>query len=219
MPLSHTQQFVIWVLPILFAITLHEAAHAYVASYLGDPTARRLGRVSLNPLRHIDPIGSILVPIAVLFLSKFTFSFGWAKPVPIQAAYFKKPRRDLILATAAGPLSNFLMALLWGLFLKISLSFPALSSSPTMVFIYFTSQAGILINLVLAYFNLIPLLPLDGGQIFSNLLPPRLSQKYEKLSPFGFLLLLALLFTGLWAKIINPLLISSLGLISYLFRL
>lgn len=216
--LTSVQRLVIWILPILFAVTIHEAAHAWVASRLGDKTAKMLGRLSFNPIKHIDLIGTIIVPILILILSQFSFVFGWAKPVPINASYFKNPRRDLALATAAGPISNLLMALLWALCLKLgSLFNPAHSN--TALFMVLTGQAGIIINLFLAYLNLIPIPPLDGGRIAMSLLPLRQALIYQKIEPYGFFILLALLFSGLLGWFIRPLVKMSLAVIFFLIHL
>ncbi|KTD24781.1 transmembrane protein [Legionella lansingensis] len=201
--LTAVQQIAIWLLPVLFAITLHEAAHAWVAYRLGDTTAKMLGRLSFNPFRHIDLIGTILIPIIVLLLSQFNFVFGWAKPVPIDASQFSHPRRDVAFTTAAGPLSNLLMALLWAALLKLALLLnPQVSN--IALFTLLTARAGIIINLLLAYLNLIPIPPLDGSRIVSSLLPPHLATLYEKIEPFGIIILLILIFTGILGWLINP---------------
>jgi len=216
--LSAIQKIVIWILPVLLAITLHEAAHAWVAARLGDTTAKMLGRLSFNPLKHIDPIGTILVPIVILILSQFHFVFGWAKPVPINSTYFKKPRRDLALATGAGPLSNLIMAFLWTICLKIgSMLHP--STSNLALFMVLSGQAGIIINLLLAYLNLLPILPLDGGRILTSLLPFRQAMQYEKIEPYGTLILLILIFTGVLGWLIRPPINWSMAGLYSLFNL
>lgn len=215
--LSTIQQIAIWILPVLFAITFHEAAHAWVANYFGDSTAKMLGRLSFNPIRHVDLIGTIIVPIAVLLMSNFSFVFGWAKPVPINSSQFKNPRRDLAIATAAGPFSNLLMALFWALCMKIGTLLNLQSS--LSLFLLLTGRAGVIINLLLAFLNLLPIPPLDGSRIVSYLLPIRQATTYEKLEPFGLPILILLMFTGILAWLINPLLNWSMSVIRYLFNL
>ena len=216
--LTLIQKIAVWSIPVLLAITLHEAAHAYVASRCGDTTAKMLGRLSINPFRHIELIGTILVPIIVAVLSQFQFIFGWAKPVPINWARLRKPRRDMGLVAAAGPLANFIMALLWAICLKIaSMLHPELSKP--VLFMLLTAQAGLLINLILAFLNLIPIPPLDGSKIVASLLPPRKAVQYLKIERFGFLILIFLLFTGALNWLLSPLLSGSLGLIYTVFNL
>lgn len=215
--LSTIQQIVVWILPVLFAITLHEAAHAWVAFRLGDTTAKALGRVSFNPLHHIDLIGTILVPIVVLVLSNFNYVFGWAKPVPIRASQLRNPRRDLALATAAGPFSNLLMAILWAAIFKAGLSIDPRTSTVGL-FILLTARAGIIINLLLLFFNLIPIPPLDGSKIVASLLPIRQAMQYEKLEPYGFYILLALLFTGVLNTFISAPINWTFAMLSALFN-
>lgn len=216
--LSTIQRIVIWILPVLFAITLHEAAHAWVANRFGDTTAKMLGRLSFNPLKHIDPIGTILVPIVILILSQFNFVFGWAKPVPINSSQLRNPRRDLALATAAGPLSNLIMAFLWAICLKLGLMLDPRTSNAAL-FMTLTGQAGIIINLLLAYLNLIPIPPLDGGRILACLLPLRQSLKFQKIEPYGIFILLALIFSGALNWIISPPIRWSAAMLYSLFNL
>lgn len=214
--LSLIQKIAVWALPVLLAITLHEAAHAYAAHRFGDSTAKMLGRLSLNPIRHIDLIGTIIVPLLVGILSQFNFVFGWAKPVPINENQLRNPRRDMALATAAGPVSNFVMAILWAALFKLSLSLNP-QSSASALFLAYTAQAGIIINLILAFLNLLPVPPLDGSRVVASLLPPRQSQQYLRIEPFGFLILLALLLTGALGWILSPLIGWSLIFIKTLF--
>jgi len=216
--LSTIQQVVVWILPVLFAITLHEAAHAWVAWLLGDVSAKLAGRVSINPIRHIDPIGTILVPILVMLISHFTFVFGWAKPVMIDSSNFKKPRRDIALSVAAGPSANIVMALLWAVALKIGLMLHPEVSRPAL-FLVLSARAGIIINLLLAIFNLLPIPPLDGSKIVAMMLPAKQALIFEKIEPYGFFILLALLFTGVLNWMISPPINWSLRAISSLFNL
>lgn len=212
------QKICVWAIPVIFAITLHEAAHAWVANRLGDSTAKMLNRLSLNPIRHIDFIGTLLVPILVAVLSQFQFIFGWAKPVPINWSQLKHPRRDMSLVAAAGPVSNLLMAVFWSCCLKIaSLLHP--ETSLVMLFLLLASQAGILINLVLAFLNLIPIPPLDGSRILAGFLPRAAAANFLRIEPFGFFILLALLLSGLLGTLLTPLLEWSLELINTVFRL
>jgi Zn-dependent protease len=216
--LTLIQKIAVWAIPVMLAITLHEAAHAWAANRCGDSTAKMLGRLSINPVRHIDLIGTIIVPIAVAVLSGFHFIFGWAKPVPINWKLLRKPRRDSALVAAAGPLSNFLMAILWVSTLKLAtLLHP--ETSKTGLFILLAAQAGILINLILAFLNLIPVPPLDGSRIVASLLPPKQAWYYLKLEPYGFFILVALLFTGLLGWFLQPLLEWSYNFLYTLFKL
>jgi Zn-dependent protease len=191
--LNLLQRIAIWTLPVLFAITVHEVAHGWVAMRLGDRTAMMLGRLTLNPIKHIDPIGTLLVPGLMLAFSNFIF--GWAKPVPVTWENLRHPKRDMALVAAAGPMANLLMALLWVGVMKLSLLLPAALSQTTQPLLYM-GAAGIQINLVLMLLNLLPLPPLDGGRIVSSLLPDKLSWRYNQLEKFGFLILLVLLATG-----------------------
>ena len=216
--LSLIQNIAVWIVPVLLAITLHEAAHAWVANRCGDPTAKALGRLSINPLRHVDLIGTIAVPILVGVLTQFQFIFGWAKPVPINWRLLHNPRRDMAWVAAAGPLSNFIMALLWASCFKIAtLLHP--ESSHIALFMLLTGQAGVLVNLVLGILNLIPIPPLDGSRVVASLLPPRRAALYLKLEPFGFFILITLLLTGVLSLLITPLLSWSLSFITALFNL
>jgi Zn-dependent protease len=182
------QNFAVYVLPILFSITLHEAAHAYAAKYFGDTTAYAQGRMSLNPVRHIDPVGTLLIPI-VLYFSGSPFLFGYAKPVPVDWSKLRNPKRDMLWVALAGPGANLFMALLWMLF---SLALVALGVNEP--FFLKMAEGGVWINLVIFAFNLFPVPPLDGGRIMFSLLPNRLAYKYGQLEPYGFFIVLALLF-------------------------
>jgi len=215
--LNTIQKISYWIIPVLFAITLHEAAHAFVAHRLGDSTAKMLGRLSINPLRHIDLIGTIVVPIAIAVLSNFHFVFGWAKPVPINWTQLKNPRRDMALVAAAGPLSNIVMAFFWAVLLKLLIAIHPAASSPVL-FLYMAAQAGILINMVLAILNFIPIPPLDGSRVVASLLPPSAAIQYMRIEPFGFFIILALLLTGILGWIIQPILMWSVQLLFSMVR-
>lgn len=199
--LSQIQTIAIWTLPILFGVTLHEVAHGWVASRLGDPTAKMLGRLSLNPIKHIDLIGTIIVPVACLLLGNFVF--GWAKPVPIDWRNLKNPRRDTALVALAGPGSNLLMAIFWAFIAKLGLML-AHSGFPEAVFLAYTGEAGILINLLLMVVNLFPLPPLDGSRVVSSLLPRTAARAFDSLEPYGFFILLGLLMTGILPWLLGP---------------
>lgn len=215
--LSTIQQISIWILPMLFAITIHEASHAWVAARCGDTTAKALGRLSMNPIKHIDLIGTILVPIVILIFTHFNFAFGWAKPVPINPNFFKHRNRDEILVAFAGPLSNLLMALTWTGIAKLAiLSHPDLSI--IALFFLLSAKAGIVINLVLGFLNLLPIPPLDGGRIVAALLPHRWAIPFQKLERFGFLILLALMLTGVLAIILNPIMNASIQFLQQLIN-
>lgn len=212
------QQACIWAFPVLLAITLHEAAHAYVANLCGDTTAKMLGRLSLNPIRHIDPIGTLLIPIAIGLLTHFSFVFGYAKPVPINWSQLRHPRRDMIWVTLAGPVSNILMAILWGGCFKIATNLHPETSMPAL-FLLMSARAGMIINLVLAALNLLPIPPLDGSRVISSLLPPRKAIIYEKIEPYGFVILILLMFTGVLNRILAPLINIGLYALSAIFQL
>jgi len=200
--LSLPQLFAVWVLPVLFAITVHEVAHGWVAKRLGDPTAERLGRLTLNPIKHIDPVGTVLVPALLLVLGGFMF--GWAKPVPVTWENLRNPKRDMAIVAAAGPAANFLMAIGWALLAVGGTLFPA-EWSGAAVPLFYMGQAGISINIVLMVLNLLPLPPLDGGRVAVGLLPGPLAWQLSRVEPYGFFILLGLLATGLLGRILAPL--------------
>jgi Zn-dependent protease len=204
------QTIAIYSLPVLFAITLHEAAHGYVARHFGDMTAHAQGRISLNPLRHIDVVGTIVVPLAILLLSGGRFLFGWAKPVPVNYSALRKPRRHMAWVAAAGPAANLAMAVGWAVLLRLSaLMAPNFFSVPMAKM----AMAGILVNLVFMCLNLLPILPLDGGRIVASLLPSRFAVPYARLEPWGLPLLVLLMLTNVLDDILNPLLGLSAALI------
>lgn len=192
-----------WIIPILLGITLHEAAHAWVANYLGDDTAKRLGRLSFNPFRHIDLVGTLLIPLFIAIVTHYHFVFGWAKPVPINARNFKNPRRDEALIAAAGPIINLLMAIFWFLCFKLSVHY-SLKITSLSHFLFLCSQVGVLINLMLIIINLIPIPPLDGSRILASIMSPKYAAQYMKIEPYGFIILLVLLFSQILRLLIEP---------------
>ncbi|HWN30282.1 MAG TPA: site-2 protease family protein [Burkholderiales bacterium] len=210
----------IWALPVIFAITLHEAAHGYVAKHFGDLTAYAQGRVSLNPLRHIDMTGTIIVPLVLLILSKLFggsgILFGWAKPVPVNFSGLRHPKRDMLWVAAAGPGANLLMALFWALVLKFAINLPESGYALPMGLM---GKAGIQINVVLMVLNLLPIPPLDGGRIAVSLLPHHLSFRFSRIEPYGMFILLLLLFSGILGIIMWPLVSTAMQLIGSVFNL
>jgi Zn-dependent protease len=199
--LSLAQKIVIWSLPILFGITLHEVAHGWMAKQLGDRTAEMLGRLTINPLKHIDPIGTVLLPLLLLAISNFIF--GWARPVPVTWENLKHPRRDMALVALAGPGANLLMILFWIIIIRAGAWFDP--GTPWLAqMLILMGWAGVLINGVLMILNLIPIPPLDGSRVVSALLPRRAAYLYSRLEPFGLPILLLLLVTGLLGKLMMP---------------
>ena len=201
--LSLPQLFAIWALPVLFAITVHEVAHGWVASKLGDKTALMLGRLTLNPSKHIDPFGTILVPSLLLFLGA-GFIFGWAKPVPVTWANLKHPKRDIAIVALAGPVANLLMACGWALVTKLGIMLVNSGAQANFIVLIYMGQAGVMINLILGVLNLLPLPPLDGSRIASSLLPRRMAMQYDKLEPYGLFILLGLLVLGVLGNMLLP---------------
>lgn len=209
----------IYAIPVLLAITLHEAAHGYVARHFGDPTAYQAGRISLNPLRHIDPVGTILVPAAILVASRLlgggAMLFGWAKPVPVDFSRLRHPKKDMLWVAAAGPGSNLLMAFGWaGLIKLVSISPENLYS----VALIKMGLAGIEINAILMLLNLLPIPPLDGGRIAVSLLPHRLAWQFSRIEPYGFMILLLLLFTNILGVILMPLMAGFRYFLAVIFQ-
>jgi Zn-dependent protease len=188
--LSLLQILAVAAIPVLFAITIHEVAHGWVARRFGDRTAEMLGRLTLNPIKHIDPLGTVIVPALALMTTGFLF--GWAKPVPVSIRNLRNPRRDMMLVAAAGPGSNILMALFWAFFTKL-ITLSGLEGL-TLQFFLTMGQIGVFINVILAVFNMLPIPPLDGGRVLSGLLPPRMSTRLDALEPYGLILVLAFIF-------------------------
>jgi len=203
-------------LPVILAITVHEAAHGYVARHFGDLTAWQLGRVTLNPLRHIDPIGTVLVPALLYWSTGGAFLFGWAKPVPVNFGRLHDPKKDMLWVAAAGPFVNLLMALAWALVLKLALGLPDSALGEVLAAM---AKGGIGINAMIMLLNPLPASKLDGGRIDVSLLPHRKAWKFAQLERFGFLILLALLFTHVLDKILDPLLNGFLRLITAIFNI
>jgi len=204
------QTISIYALPVLFAITLHEAAHGYVARHFGDMTAFAQGRISLNPVRHIDLVGTIIVPLAILALSGGRFFFGWAKPVPVNYSALRSPKKHMMWVAAAGPAANLAMTVMWVIVLKLALLLPDnFFTHPLRLM----AEAGILVNLIFMFLNLLPILPLDGGRILAGLLPNRIAWQYAKLEPWGLPLLILLLVTNVLDVILVPLIGGSGSLI------
>jgi Zn-dependent protease len=200
----------VYALPVLFAITLHEAAHAYAARYFGDNTAYAAGRMSLNPIKHIDPFGTILIPLALYLTTGFVF--GYAKPVPVDFARLKNPKRDMAWVALAGPGANFVMALMWLVFGAMLVLFGINEEFPHKV-----AQAGVLANLLMFAFNLLPIPPLDGSRVVISLLPNAIAYKYARLEPYGFFIVLALLYMnllGFWVGPVMAVARFALGLIA-----
>ena len=198
--LTIVQKIAVWILPVIFAITVHETAHGWVAKKYGDNTASMQGRLTLNPIKHIDWLGTIIIP-GLLLLTGTGFIFGWAKPVPVDARNFKNPRHDMAIVALAGPVSNLLMALTWSLIARIGITIGTSAENISLPLIY-TGIAGISINLVLALINLLPIPPLDGSRVLTGILPSRLAWQYNQLERYGFIILLILLYT----KVLNVIL-------------
>jgi len=205
----------IFALPVIFAITLHEAAHGYVARFFGDMTAASLGRITANPLKHIDLVGTILVPLIILITSKLLgggmILFGWAKPVPVNFANLRRPKQDMLWVAAAGPGMNFVMAVFWALMIQLGLALGSGFASEPLILM---GAAGVFINIILMALNLIPLPPLDGGRIAVSLLPVKQAMQFARLEPYGLFILLGLLFTGILGTILWPLINLFIGLVA-----
>jgi len=189
---STIQTLLIYALPVLFAITVHEAAHGYVARHFGDNTAYMMGRLTLNPMKHIDPIGTILMPLLLYFATSGSFLFGYAKPVPVNFSHLRHPKRDMIWVALAGPVSNFAQAILWALFFTLLVGMGIHER-----FFLSMAKAGVLANLVMWAFNLFPLPPLDGGRVLVGLLPPRQAYSLSRIEPWGFFIVMGLVLLGI----------------------
>ena len=217
MELTLIQKIAIWALPLIFAITLHEVAHGYMALLFGDHTAKLSRRLSLNPIKHIDPLGTVIIPLFMLLISNFIF--GWAKPVPVDPRNLHHPRRDMAFIALAGPLANFIMALFWGLIAKLGLWAELAGGQWFGVPLIYMGGAGIMINIVIGVLNLVPLPPLDGGKLLSSLLPPRAAYYLSFIEPYSFFILILLIFSGLLINVIAPIIFFLVNLIGNLFGL
>ncbi|MES2584999.1 MAG: site-2 protease family protein [Pseudomonadota bacterium] len=210
------QTIALYALPVLFAITLHEAAHGYAARHFGDDTAWKMGRISLNPMRHIDPVGTILMPLMLYFATSGAFLFGYAKPVPVRFGNLRNPKRNMIWVALAGPGANLFMALLWGIAL-----FMLRGAEVTEPFFLKMCQGGVLVNVVMFAFNLFPLPPLDGGRILVGLLPHRQAELVSRIEPWGFFVVMALVVMGvistLWMQPVMALTYGLLNILLYPF--
>lgn len=213
MDIAHLIQTVaIYALPVLFAITVHEAAHGYAARHFGDNTAYALGRITLNPIKHIDPIGTILMPLMLYFATSGAFLFGYAKPVPVRFGNLRNPKRDMVWVALAGPGANFIQALLWGV-----LFFVLRGMGVTEPFFLKMAQGGMLVNVVMFAFNLFPLPPLDGGRILVGLLPYRQAELVSRVEPWGFFIVMALVLAGIVSTLwMQPLMALTYGLLNIL---
>ncbi len=198
------QTIAVYALPVLFAITLHEAAHAYAAKYFGDSTAYLAGRMSMNPLKHIDLLGTIIIPVALYLATSGAFLFGYAKPVPVVFEKLRNPKKQMAWVALAGPASNAAMALLW---MILTVLLRGLGVEET--FFHAMARAGILVNLLMFAFNLVPIPPLDGGRILTSLLPERLAQPFSRIEPYGFFIVLGLIYFNVLSFWVAPLMSAA----------
>lgn len=200
--LSLAQKIVVWALPVIFAITLHEVAHGWAAKSLGDRTAEMMGRLTLNPIKHIDPIGTIVLPLLMLAVSPVVF--GWAKPVPVTWENLRNPKRDMAWVALAGPAANLVMVVFWVLVIKIAMLMQGAVAVNYLEFFALMGSAGVIINIVLMILNMVPIPPLDGSRVVSSVLPGYWAYQYSRLEPYGIFILLLLLFTGLLGRVLTP---------------
>ncbi len=210
------QLIALYAIPGIFAITLHEAAHGYAARHFGDLTAYQAGRITLNPVRHIELMGTIVIPILILVASQGKYAFGWAKPVPVDFSRLRNPKRDMLWVAAAGPGANFVMAVFWALVIK------AMQYLPPNYFtepILLMARGGIIVNTVLMVLNLLPLPPLDGGRIAVSLLPARLANIFARVEPYGMFILLALMLLGVLGTVMWPFVAGFIGVLSSVFSI
>lgn len=206
----------LYAIPGIFAITLHEAAHGYAARHFGDLTADQAGRITLNPVRHVDPVGTLLVPILILAVSGGKYAFGWAKPVPVNFAALRNPKRDMLWVAAAGPGANLVMAVLWVLVIKIAEAIPVNYFTEPMILM---ARGGIIINAVLMVLNLLPLPPLDGGRIAVSLLPRGLAYRFALVEPYGMIILIVLMFLGVLGSLLMPAVSGFIGVLASVFNI
>jgi Zn-dependent protease len=206
----------LYAIPGIFAITLHEAAHGYAARHFGDLTAYQAGRITLNPIRHIDLMGTIVIPILILVASGGRYAFGWAKPVPVDFGRLRNPKRDMLWVAAAGPGSNLLMAVLWAFVIKAVQGIPPNYFTEPLLLM---ARGGIVINTVLMVLNLFPLPPLDGGRIAVSLLPHRLAVRFARIEPYGMIILLVLMFLGVLGVVMLPFVNAFIGALVSVFNI
>ena len=215
--LEHTVRLIaLYAIPGIFAITLHEAAHGYAARHFGDLTAYQAGRITLNPIRHFDLMGTIIIPVLILIASEGKYAFGWAKPVPVNFDRLRNPKRDMLWVAAAGPGANLLMAILWACVIKAMLGIPPNTFTEPVVLM---ARGGVIVNAVLLVLNLLPLPPLDGGRIAVSLLPPKLAYRFARVEPFGLLIVLVLMLLGVLGKVMWPFIAGFIGLLASLFNI